>query len=89
MPGVKMRRSAGRWTIFPCCQAWYELWLILQGEKEEPLEEILGFCRKPGTGAESCDVAYGQARQQLLMDNRLMEQRMAAGEQIRQTAGAA
>lgn len=30
--------------------------------------------------------AYGQARQQLLMDNRLMEQRMAAGEQIRQTA---
>ena len=31
---------------FSCCQAWYELWLILQGEKEEPLEEILGFCRK-------------------------------------------
>lgn len=52
----KNEEQCWRRTIFPCCQAWYELWLILQGEKEEPLEEILGFCRKPGTGAKSCDV---------------------------------
>ena len=71
---------------FSCCQAWYELWLILQGEKEEPLEEILGFCRKQEQVLRAVTSAYGQARQQLLMDNRLMEQRMAAGEQIRQTA---
>ena len=72
--------------LFSCCQAWYELWLILQGEKEESLEEILGFCRKPEQVLKAVTSAYAQARQQLLMDNRLMEQRMAAGEQIRQTA---
>ena len=85
---ARCRDEAQCWetNYFSCCQAWYELWLILQGEKETPWEEILGFCRKPEQVMEVVTAAYAQARQQLLMDNRLMEQRMAAGEQIRQTA---
>ena len=43
---------------FSCCQAWYELWLILQGEKEEPFEEIRGFCRRPEQVLEAANIFF-------------------------------
>lgn len=72
---------------FSCCQMLYELWQILEsGQEAEEAEELLVFCRIPERLQEAMTEAYRQARQQLLVDNRLMEQRMAAGEQVRQTA---
>lgn len=55
----------------------------LSAERRELLEAQCGF---PEVLTEAVRGCYGQARENLFWDNRMMEQRTAAGEQIFQTA---
>lgn len=74
---------------FQSCRALYELLRELECDgvySQELLAELTGQCGRAEELASSLRESYVQARESLLWNNRMMEQRMAAGEQIFQTA---
>lgn len=74
---------------FQSCRILYDLLSSLEYEgqiSEELQEQLEQQCRRPEELWQSLCGNYERARIQLLWKNRLMEQRMAAGEQIAQTA---
>lgn len=74
---------------FKSCQILYEMLddLGYNGELSEELRERLeSQCEYPEMLTESMRESYGQARMNLMWNNRMLEQRTAAGEQIFQTA---
>lgn len=76
-------------NYFQYCRLLYEMVTELEyeGNVSAALEEELsGQCGYPEAVVQTLREEYGQARVNLLWSNRMMEQRMAAGEQIFQTA---
>lgn len=76
---------------FGSCRLLYELLLEVEceGSVSAGMTEYLAKqCARPENVKQTLLGAYGQARLNLMWNNRMMEQRMAAGEQIFQTAGA-
>lgn len=74
---------------FQSCRMLYELFMELQYEGEyskELLSEIQTRCARDGKLARAMSECYEDARRTLMWNNRMMEQRMAVGEQIYQTA---
>lgn len=74
---------------FQSCRMLYELLADLEYDGRidaERLERLGEQCSSPERIAKTLELCYGMARQELLWKNRMMEQRMAAGEQISQTA---
>lgn len=85
------QRAEGCWGngYFQSCRMLYEMLMELEydGDISDDLYAQLQMqCERPEMIAESLRESYGQARMNLLWNNRMMEQRMAAGEQIFQTA---
>lgn len=85
------RREGGCWGngYFQSCRLLYELFMELEydGDVSEGLFRQLQIqCERPEGVLEALKESYGQARVNLMWNNRMMEQRMAAGEQIFQTA---
>lgn len=83
--------AQGCWnnSYFQSCRMLYELLTDLEYDgsySEEVLKRLQMQCRRPEMIAETMLECYKEARQNLLWSNRMMEQRMAAGEQIYQTA---
>lgn len=76
-------------NYFLSCRMLYEMVTELEydGDVAPETEELLRRqCSYPETLAQVLREEYGQARINLMWNNRMMEQRMAAGEQIFQTA---
>ncbi len=74
---------------FESCRMFYEVLQELEAEgvcSGETREWLAGQCARAECAAAALCEEYGQARETLLWSNRMMEQRMAAGEQIYQTA---
>ena len=74
---------------FQSCRILYDLLTNLEYEGEAPeelLEQLQQQCWQPQQLWDALCAGYERARMQLLWKNRMMEQRMAAGEQIAQTA---
>lgn len=74
---------------FESCRILYEMAeeLEYEGMISEELEGLLRErCSRPEAVMQILSEEYGQARIHLMWSNRMMEQRMAAGEQIFQTA---
>lgn len=74
---------------FDSCQLFYDLFEGLRSSGEltaEVRERLETQCVYPGLLTGMMRDGYGQARMELMWNNRMMEQRMAAGEQIFQTA---
>lgn len=84
--GCRKETQCWKTEYFASYQSLYELWLTLPEDRVTGQEELLNFCERADEIWAWMTEAYDQVRRQLLVDNRLMEQRMAAGEQIRQTA---
>lgn len=85
------RRYESCWGnyYFQSCRSFYELLCQLERDgaiTEHGLEHLAPFCLHSERIAELLTEAYRNARMELLWSNRMMEQRMAAGEQIYQTA---
>ncbi len=71
------------------CRMLYEMLMQLETEgclSREMIQEVEGQCIHPQQMVSALQAGYAQARNGLLWSNRMMEQRMAAGEQIYQTA---
>lgn len=88
---VDCRHGEECWSnhYFQSCRILYELLADLEynGTFSEELQERLQEqCQKPEQILQALSFCYGQARLNLMWSNRMMEQRMAAGEQIYQTA---
>lgn len=74
---------------FGSCRLLYELLLEVECEGSVSAgmtEHLAKQCARPEAVKQTLLGAYGQARLNLMWNNRMMEQRMAAGEQIFQTA---
>lgn len=74
---------------FESCRMFYEVLQEFEAEgacSGELQERLAGQCARSECAAAALYEGYGQARETLLWSNRMMEQRMAAGEQIYQTA---
>lgn len=74
---------------FQSCRLWYELLSDLEYDGEfsgARMEQLEQQCLRPQAILQSLCDSYERARTHLLWKNRMMEQRMAAGEQILQTA---
>lgn len=74
---------------FQLCRLWYELFSDLEYDgifSEEKQQELRQQCGRADQILALLEEGYARARTALLWNNRMMEQRMAAGEQIRQTA---
>lgn len=77
-------------SYFQSCRMLYELLTELEydGEYSQVMQDALKKqCVRPERIEQSLRGGYEQARAALLWNNRMMEQRTAAGEQIYQTAG--
>ena len=57
-----------------------------EGVSQKLQERLAQQCARPERLEHALHACYGQARTELMWNNRMMEQRMAAGEQIFQTA---
>lgn len=71
------------------CRLLYEILSELEYEgsiSAEMTEHLAKRCARPDAVRQTLLQAFGQARLDLMWNNRMMEQRMAAGEQIFQTA---
>lgn len=84
-------RSQQCWgnEYFQSCRTLYELLTELEYDgivSEEMRERLQSQCDRPRELEQALIKSYGQARMDLMWSNRMMEQRMAAGEQIFQTA---
>lgn len=87
--GCGREQSCWENYYFQSCRTLYGLARDLEYDGEisqESFGSLEPFCRRPAEVAGALAAAYHQARVQLLWNNRMMEQRMAAGEQIYQTA---
>lgn len=91
----KVCRGCGREThcwrdnYFVSCRMVYELFEELQQEgafSEPLLQEVKQYCARKAQLCRALEQGYEAARQNLMWNNRLMEQRQAVGEQIFQTA---
>lgn len=74
---------------FQSCRMMYELLSDLEYDGffvQERMNRLGGQCIRPQELAETLEHCYTMARQTLLWNNQMLEQRMAAGEQIYQTA---
>ncbi len=74
---------------FDSCQIFYDVFEGLRSEGEltaEVVERLRAQCAYPELLTGVMRDGYGQARMELLWNNRMLEQRTAAGEQIFQTA---
>lgn len=84
----KMQTCWGN-NYFQSCKALYELVTELEydGAVSPETKQLMSRqCRDPEKVIRALQEEYGQARISLMWNNRMMEQRMAAGEQIFQTA---
>lgn len=87
--GCERGDDCWREQYFQSCRMLYELLSDLEYDgsfSEEMLSQVQGRCCRPQILAGAMEECYSAARQNLLWNNRMMEQRMAAGEQIYQTA---
>lgn len=87
--GCKREESCWGNYYFQSCRTMYELVLQLEQDgalTQKSLENLAPFCLRPEEVAQALAYSYRQARFTLLWENRMMEQRMAAGEQILRTA---
>lgn len=74
---------------FQSCRILYELLMDLEFDgifSDAVMERLKKQCARPDRIAQTLQEGYERARSSLLWNNRMMEQRMAAGEQIYQTA---
>lgn len=74
---------------FQTCGLFYELLRDLERDgsfSQERGVQLEEYCGQPGQAEAALRAGYGEARANLLWSNRMLEQRMAAGEQIYQTA---
>ncbi len=74
---------------FQSCRMLYELLTALEYDgtfSSELLEQLQKQCSRPEQIAQTLYENYEHARTNLMWNNRMMEQRMAVGEQILQTA---
>lgn len=84
-------RQTGCWEnyYFQTCRVLYELVQELEYSGEilrDGMDELEIFCTRPQAAAQALTEAYEIARRELYWNNCMREQRMAAGEQILQTA---
>ncbi|MDO4322730.1 MAG: SpoIIE family protein phosphatase [Lachnospiraceae bacterium] len=87
--GCKMAQSCWSNNYFQSCRMLYEMVTELEydGAVSQEMEDRLRLqCGAPEMVIQVLKEEYGQARKNLMWNNRMMEQRMAAGEQIFQTA---
>lgn len=87
--GCDSREQCWGNDYFRSCRTLYELLQELEAEgavSRESQGQLSRWCRKPAEVGQALQGSYGQARMNLMWNNRMMEQRMAAGEQIFQTA---
>ena len=74
---------------FKTCRLLFEMVTQLEYDgcySEEAKRQLESQCSQAEAVATALQEFYGQARMELMWNNRMMEQRMAAGEQIFQTA---
>lgn len=87
--GCGREMDCWREQYFQSCRMLYELFEDLEydGSFSEEITDMLSKqCVRPELVSGAMMECYSTARQNLLWSNRMMEQRMAAGEQIYQTA---
>jgi stage II sporulation protein E len=87
--GCQQETRCWEMEYYQHCRQLYEMLTELEydGKNSAAVQELLcSRCDRASRVVQVMADAYGQARADLMWNNRLMEQRMAAGEQIYQTA---